>query len=176
MTKKQMGIIVTLLALIVCTALLAGKLNKQGLNDPTDLSTLLTEDNLDKEDNEGGDTETISTQDFFYSSRSEREQNEATTVQNLNELINNANTSKERKEEATLELQKLIVRQDKQKSVELNIKNGGYEDAICEIADDNSFVNVILKASSLDESQGANIQEIIQKASNIKEVKIELKK
>ncbi|NLK93614.1 MAG: SpoIIIAH-like family protein [Clostridiales bacterium] len=175
MTKKQMGIIFTLLALIVCTALLAGKLNKQGLNDQTELSTLLTEDNLDK-DSESGDQETLSTQDFFYSSRSEREQNEATTVQNLNELINNANTSAERKEDASKELQKLILKQDKQKSVELSIKNSGYDDAICEIAEDLSFVNIILKADALDENQGANIQEIVQNASNIKEVKIELKK
>ena len=44
MTKKQMGIIFTLLALIVCTALLAGKLNKEGLNSPQNISDVLSED------------------------------------------------------------------------------------------------------------------------------------
>lgn len=38
MTKKQCGIIFTLLALILCTGVLAAKLNNGGLNDPTDLS------------------------------------------------------------------------------------------------------------------------------------------
>ena len=39
-----MGIIFTLLALIVCTALLAGKLNKEGLNSPQNISDVLSEE------------------------------------------------------------------------------------------------------------------------------------
>ena len=42
MTKKQCGIIFTLLALILCTGVLAAKLNNGGLNDPTDLSQVLS--------------------------------------------------------------------------------------------------------------------------------------
>ena len=40
MTKRQIGIICTLLALIVCTALLAAKLNEEGLNTPSDLNNV----------------------------------------------------------------------------------------------------------------------------------------
>ena len=40
MTRKQFGIIFTLLGLIVCTAVLAAKLNSEGLNDPTDLASV----------------------------------------------------------------------------------------------------------------------------------------
>ena len=36
MTKKQVGIRFTLLALIVCTAILGAKLNNGGLNDASD--------------------------------------------------------------------------------------------------------------------------------------------
>ena len=68
MTKKQAGIICTLLALIVCTALLAARLNNGGLNDPTDLSTIIiTDDEAVKED-EGeneNETETLSTTRIF---------------------------------------------------------------------------------------------------------------
>ena len=176
MTKKQVGIIFTLLALIICTALLAGKLNTGGLNDPTDISAVLAEDNLNDENSATDETETMSTQDFFNLARSEREQKDAVVVQNLNELIDNQNTVDEQKVDATKELQKIILKQDKQKTVELNIKNKGYEDVLCEISEDQSKASVIVRADDLDEKAGAVIQEIVQNASNIKEISIELKK
>lgn len=196
MTKKQLGIICTLLALIVCTALLALKLNNGGLNNPSDLSAaLLTTDNKettegvkpeeDKSkgtenkdvDNKDKDKETSTTTDFFYEARSEREQKEATTIQSLKSISENQNTSAEQKASATSELQKLTLKQDKQKTIELNIKNKGYDDALCEIAEDGSKANIMVKTvNGLNEKQGAEIQEIVQNASGIKEVSIEVKK
>lgn len=176
MTKKQVGIIFTLLALIICTALLAGKLNNGGLNDPTDISAVLSEDNQNNGEETLDETETINTSDFFFMAKSEREQKDAAVVQNLNELIDNQNTIAEQKVDATKELQKIILKQDKQKTVELNIKNKGYEDVLCEISEDQSKACVIIKADTLEEKEGALIQEIVQNASNIKEVSIELKK
>ena len=41
MTKKQFGIIFTLMALIVCVGVLSMKLNKNVLNDPTILEAVL---------------------------------------------------------------------------------------------------------------------------------------
>ena len=41
MTKKQFGIIFTLMALIVCVGVLSMKLNKNGLNDPTRLRSCI---------------------------------------------------------------------------------------------------------------------------------------
>ena len=40
MTKKQFGIIFTLMALIVCVGVLSMKLNESGLTDPTDLGAI----------------------------------------------------------------------------------------------------------------------------------------
>lgn len=178
MTKKQAGIICTLLALIVCTALLAARLNNGGLNDPTDLSTImLTEEdknNIDKEKEE--ETETLSTQDFFYNSRSEREQKDATTMQNLKAIVDNANTSEEQKVDANKEIQKITLKQDKQKTIELNLKNKGYEEALCEISENQDKASIIVKIDELSEGQGAEIQEIVENASNIKEVTIQSKK
>lgn len=179
MTKKQAGIICTLLALIVCTALLAARLNNGGLNDPTDLSTImLTEEdknNIDKEKEEE-ETETLSTQDFFYNSRSEREQKDATTMQNLKAIVDNANTSEEQKVDANKEIQKITLKQDKQKTIELNLKNKGYEEALCEISENQDKASIIVKIDELSEGQGAEIQEIVENASNIKEVTIQSKK
>lgn len=181
MTKKQAGIICTLLALIVCTALLAARLNNGGLNDPTDLSTILiTEEDknsIDKENEvEEEETETLSTQDFFYNSRSEREQKDATTMQNLKAIVDNANTSEEQKVDANKEIQKITLRQDKQKTIELNLKNKGYEEALCEISENQEKASIIVKINELSEGQGAEIQEIVENASNIKEVTIQSKK
>ena len=68
MTKKQVGIIFTLLALIVCTAILGAKLNNGGLNDASDLAGALVEGEKD----EDKDKETISQTDFFIDARSTR--------------------------------------------------------------------------------------------------------
>lgn len=176
MTKKQAGIICTLLALIVCTALLAAKLNNGGLNDPTDLSSIITTENLDenKTDDEK-DKETIGTADFFYNARSEREQSDAKLSESLKAIVNNENTSKEQKDEANSRLQKIAMRQEKQRNVELNIKNKGYEDALCEISENDDKANVIVRSEELTEEEGALIQEIVQNVANIKEVSIEFK-
>jgi stage III sporulation protein AH len=178
MTKKQLGIICTLLALIVCTALLAAKLNNGGLNDPSDLSAaLLTEDNNKTDNEDKKDTETLSQSDFFYDARSEREQKDATTIQSLKTISENTNTTAEQKASATSELQKVTLKQDKQKTIELNLKNKGYDDALCEISDNQKKASIVVKtANSITEKEGAEIQEIVQNASNIKEVSIEVKK
>lgn len=169
MTKKQAGIICTLLALIVCTALLAARLNNGGLNDPTDLSTVITNDN-------GEDQQALSTQDFFYNSKSEREQNEASTIQNLKAIAADKNTSDDQKKEANKQIQKITLKQDKEKTIELNIKNKGYEDAICQISDNQDKASLIVKANELSEKDGAILQEIVETSANIKEVTIEFKK
>ena len=176
MTKRQIGIICTLLALIVCTALLAAKLNEEGLNTPSDLNNVLAENDKETETEDEKDKQTLSTQDFFYEASSEREQKEATVIEELNKLINKNSITDERKQEASKELQKIILRQDKQKTVEQNVKNKGYEDVLCQISDDQSKANLIISADNLDEKQGAIIQEIVQNSANIKEVIIELKK
>lgn len=187
MTKKQLGIICTLLALIVCTALLAAKLNNGGLNDPSDLSAaLITNDtnsttsnsNVTESSNiDNKDTETVSQTDFFYSARSEREQREASTIQQLKSISESANASQEQKASATSELQKLTLRQEKEKNIEANIKNKGYDECLCEISEDQTKASIIVEsATGLDEKAGAEIQEIVQNASNIKEVTIEVKK
>ena len=176
MTKKQAGIICTLLALIVCTALLATKLNNGGLNDPTDLSAIITTDNVDENKNDyEKNTETISTTDFFYNARSEKEQNDAKLSQNLKAIVDNQNTSQDQKKEASEKLQKIALKQGKESKIELEIKNKGYEDALCEISEDEHKANVIVKAEELSEEEGAVIQEIVQNASGIKEVTIEFK-
>ena len=106
MTKKQCGIIFTLLALILCVGMLAAKLNNGGLNDPTDLSQVLSTENSNQDSNQNltdSDKEAMNQQNSFYDSRSSREQQDSAPIQTLNSIISDKNTSKDQKDEATKE-------------------------------------------------------------------------
>jgi stage III sporulation protein AH len=171
MTKKQCGIIFTLLALILCVGMLAAKLNNGGLNDPTDLSQVLSTDKTSSEK----DTQALSQKDFFYDARSERDQQDSATIQTLNSIISDANTSKDQKDTATKELTQKTMTKDNEGRIELSIKNKGYDDALCRL--DSGKATVIVKSSTgLQESETVAIQEIVQDISKIKDVIIEVQK
>ena len=111
MTKKQVGIIFTLLALIVCTAILGAKLNNGGLNDASDLAGALVEGEKD----EDKDKETISQTDFFIDARSTRENNDASAIQGLKDVVENEKTSQSQKDAASAQITKITLRQSQQK-------------------------------------------------------------
>lgn len=182
MTRKQFGIIFTLLGLIVCTAVLAAKLNSEGLNDPTDLASVFpveeASSKLDEETGAKGETETAKagSSDFFYDARCEREQSQAATVATLKSERDAEGISEQDKTNLTNEIQTLVLKQEKQNVIEQGIKNKGYEDSLCQISDDGSKASVIVKSQNvLSETEAAEIQEIVQNASSIKEVIIEVK-
>lgn len=180
MTRKQFGIIFTLLGLIVCTAVLAAKLNSEGLNDPTDLASVFpveeASSELEEETGAKSETETAGSSDFFYDARCEREQSQAATVATLKSERDVEGISEQDKTNLTNEIQTLVLKQEKQNVIEQGIKNKGYEDSLCQISDDGSKASVIVKSQNvLSETEAAEIQEIVQNASSIKEVIIEVK-
>lgn len=172
MTKKQCGIIFTLLALILCVGMLAAKLNNGGLNDPTDLSQVLSTE-TEKINEE--DTEALNQQNYFYDARSERDQQDSSTIQKLNSIISDANTSKEEKAAANKELLQKTMVKDNESRIELSIKNKGYEDALCRL-DSNKATVIVRSPAGLQESESVAIQEIVQDISKIKDVIIEVQK
>ena len=175
MTKKQFGIIFTLMVLIVCVVVIAAKLNKTGLNDPTDFSQVIsqgTEENKDHEKKD--DKETLGTQDYFYSLRSERDQKDASSIQQLTSLKNDVNTSQEQKDLADNELREKTMVIDKESRIEVNVKNQGFEDVLCSI--EGNKVRVVVKADEVTEADSASIQEIAENVSGISDVIIESKK
>lgn len=179
MTKKQCGIIFTLLALILCTGVLAAKLNNGGLNDPTDLSQVLSSETVTK-DNSGtaqaeSDTQTLNTQNYFYEARSQRDQQNSATIQSLNSIISDQNTSKEQKDDATKQLTKKTMTRDNEGRIELNIKNKGFEDALC-MLEDNKATVIVKSSTGIEEADSVAIQEIVQDVSNIKDVIIQVQK
>lgn len=170
MTKKQCGIIFTLLALILCVGMLAAKLNNGGLNDPTDLSQVLSTEKISE-----ADTEALNQKNYFYDSRSSREQQDSATIQTLNSIISDANTSKEQKETATKELTQKTMARDNEGRIELGIKNKGYEDVLCRL-DANKATVIVKSPVALQENESVEIQEIVQNVSKIKDVIIEVQK
>lgn len=176
MTKKQFGIIFTLMALIVCVGVIAARINKTGLNDPTDFSQVIsqqgTEENKDKD--KDNDKETIGNQDYFYGLRSEKDQKDAITMQQLNELISDEQTSQEQKDLAANELREKTMMKDQEGRIEVNVKNKGFEDVLCSI--EKGTVRIVVKANELTEADTASIQEIAENISGISDIIIEPKK
>jgi stage III sporulation protein AH len=170
MTKKQCGIIFTLLALILCVGMLAAKLNNGGLNDPTDLSQVLSPEKVSEED-----AEALSQNNYFYDLRSSRDQQDSTTVQNLQAIISDANTSTDEKSVATKELTQKTMEIDNEGKIELSIKNKGYQDVLCRL-DSNKATVTVKSPNELQESETVAMQEIVQSVSKIKDVIIEVQK
>ena len=185
MTKKQFGIIFTLLALILCVGVLAAKLNNGGLNDPNDLVTLMpdnTNQNIDgltpassTDSNSKAETEVLNQKDYFYDSRSSKDQQDSATIQTLKDIIADSNTSQEKKDEATKELTQKTVTRDNENRIEVSIKNKGYEDALCTLSANKATV-IVKSPAGLEEKDSIAIQEIVQDISNIKDVIIEVQK
>lgn len=198
MTKKQFGIIFTLMALIVCVGVLSAKLNTNGVVDPTDLGAFLAgegeatekadakaqekaEKAAEKEKEkaekaaEKEDKETLGTQDYFYGQRIEKEELNGVTTDGLKAVIADVNTAQDKKDLATVELQEKIMLKDKEGRIEVNVKNKGFEDVLCFI--EGNKVRVVLKVEDeLTEEQAASIQEIVEDVSSLSEVIIESKK
>jgi len=174
MTKKQCGIIFTLLTLILCVGMLAAKLNNGGLNDPTDLSQVLSSENIENIE-DAKDAEALNQANYFYESRSLREQQDSSTIQSLKAIISDENISQEKKDDATKELTEKTMVKDNEGRIELGIKNKGYEDALC-MLEENKATVIIKNSKPIEQKDSIAIQEIVQTVSSVKDVIIEVQK
>ncbi|MDM0466225.1 SpoIIIAH-like family protein [Clostridium perfringens] len=165
MNRKQAGIILTLLALIVCTGVLATRVNNQIKESMGEVPTAFGE-------NDDNATETSS--NYFYESRNLREQKDSKTIDNLKAIVEDKNTSAEQKEEAEKELTEKTMARDYETRIELSIKSKGYEDVICFIDGDNAKV-VVKTNEELTQEKMVAIQDIVMNVSKVYDVDIEKK-
>ena len=171
MTKKQFGIIFTLMALIVCVGVLSMKLNENGYNDPTSLEDVLSQ-NTDNAKADAATEETLSTTDYFYSMRSTKEQQDEKYVNDMKAITEDANASQESKDVANNALVQKAKMQDQESRVESEIRNKGYEDAICMI-NDNQTVKVYVKVEDvLSEENSAVIKKVVEDITTLTDVDI----
>ena len=171
MTKKQFGIIFTLMALIVCVGVLSMKLNENGYNDPTSLEAVLKQ-NTDNTKTDAATEETLSTTEYFYSMRLTKEQQDEKYVNDMKAITEDANASQESKDIANNALVEKAKMQDQESRVESEIRNKGYEDAICMI-NDNKTVKVYVKVEDvLAEENSAVIKKVVEDITTLTDVDI----
>lgn len=166
MNRKQAGIILTLLALIICTGILATKVNSEmkngnGLGDLTASSSKK-------------DESTSTSTDYFYEARNLREQEDSKTVETLKAIISDPNTSAEEKKKTTTSLTQKTTARDYETRIELSVKSKGFEDAICFIEGNKAKV-VVKNDKELTDVQTNEIQDIVINVANIFEVTIQSK-
>ena len=167
MTKKQFGIIFTLMALIVCVGVLSMKLNERGLTDPTDLGAMLLENDTDEE--------TMSTQDYFYNLRTKKAQSDDKIKSEMKAVTEDASASQEAKDIANNSLIQKAQLQEQESRVEMGIMNKGYEDAICMIDSNKVTVYVKVKETPTTE-ETALLQQLVEDITTLSDIQIETKK
>ena len=171
MTRKQMGIILTLMALIVCVGVLSMKLNENGYNDPTSLEAVLKQ-NTDDTKTDTATEETLSTTEYFYSMRLTKEQQDEKYVDDMKAITEDANASQESKDIANNALVEKAKMKDQESRVESEIRNKGYEDALCMISD-NKTVKVYVKVDDvLSEENAAVIKKVVEDITTLTDVDI----
>ena len=170
MTKKQFGIIFTLMALIVCVRV-SMKLNENGYNDPTSLEAVLKQ-NTDNTKTDAATEETLSTTEYFYSMRLTKEQQDEKYVDDMKAITEDANASQESKDIANNALVEKAKMQDQESRVESEIRNKGYEDALCMI-NDNKTVKVYVKVEDvLSEENSAVIKKVVEDITTLTDIDI----
>ena len=171
MTKKQFGIIFTLMALIVCVGVLSMKLNKNGLNDPTSLEAVLEQNSTNKSsESETSTDETLSTTEYFYSMRLTKEQQDEKYVADMKAITEDA--TQESKDAANNALVEKAKMNDQESRVESEIRNKGYEDSLCMI-NENGNVKVYVKVNeTLSEEDSASIKKIVEDITTLSDVDV----
>lgn len=168
MNKKQAVIIVTLLALIVCTGVLATKINSPLYVNGGDTGSGKSAVSFNS-----NDKKTTKSQ-FFDEAKLSRDQKNAQTLQTLKTLIDDKNVSKENRDEATKRYTDLAMSTNYESKIESTLKSKGYEDVICSI-DDNKARVVIRGKDKLTDKDTREIKNVVMSVSKIQEVEIQVK-
>lgn len=167
MTRKQFGIIFTLLALIVCVGVLAARVNGSLPESPGDLNPTIKLTDDDESD---------ANADYFYDQRNQQNQVDAATMESLKQIMNDSNSTAAAKEDASKEYSTLVMSQNYASKIELEIKGKGFEDALCLIQGDGTKATVVVKSKEeLNQNQANEILQTVMNVSKIKDVKIESK-
>ncbi len=171
MNKKQAGVILALLALIVCAGVLAAKVNSSmkdlGTISMTTGDDVTISNNKDAKENEIG-------YDFFYEAKSIRDKKSSETLEHLAEVIDNENISQLDRDTAAKQKIALVMDQENETKIELALKGKGFEEILCLIENDKA--RVFVKGQELSENQRKQIQEVVMSVAKIKNVEIELRK
>lgn len=169
--SKQAMILVTLMVGILCVGVLAHNVNKNYSSDG-DFALAMKEAGKQNEEKKSDDSKTSA--DYFYETRSIREQGDQKEVETLKAIIADDNTSKDQKENATEKLTSKTNNRNLENRIELNVKSKGYKDVICFLDDDKARV-IISQNDKLKEEQTLEIQDIVKDVAKVYDIQIEAK-
>lgn len=170
MNKKQAGIIVTLLALIVCAGILAAK-----VNGPLEV----TSNNFGDENGTiTFNSETTETSANYFSTQLDvKEQNDAMALANLRAVAEDKSISEAQRTAASESYAKMVVAQDQEQKIQQHLKSKGFSDVICYIENDYTKARIVLKtdAKELADKDGRVIKDVVQSVAKINNVEVELR-
>ncbi|GFR34264.1 SpoIIIAH-like family protein [Thermobrachium celere] len=157
--RKQTAIIAVLVVLIACSAWYAKK-----FNDQTKGVSKITE--TTKKANE--------TTNYFVEARNSRDNQLSAHKQELQNIINSKNSTKQAIAEAQAKLILLADWADKQARVEQLAKQRGFEDAVCFI-NENGVELCVKSAEALTSEQAAQLMDDVVRTTSISPTKIIIK-
>jgi len=169
MNKKQSGIIVTLVVLIVFAGYLATKVNGPLYVNDGDFSTEKSAISL-KESKTATTTST-----YFVEAKLSREQENARTLQDIKALIDDTNTPKEQKATAADKYLNISMASQNEADVELALKALGYDEAMCSIVDDKVQILVKSDKKQLTEAELRSINDVVMNKTKLEKIEVKIK-
>lgn len=166
MNKKQAGIILALLSLIVIAGVAATKVNGP-MGDVADSDWNFGQTTASLEDKKE--------ENYFDEQRTQKVTKDSESVEALKTIMNNENVPSEERASAAKKQEVLITKSNNENRIETTLKTKGFEDVLCIIEEDK--VRVIVKSSEeLTAQQRQQIQEVATSISKLPMVEIEQKK
>jgi stage III sporulation protein AH len=166
MNKKQSGIIVTLLVLIVFAGYLATKVNGPLYVNDGDFNSEKTAISL---------KEKKSSSAYFEEAILSRNQESARTLQVIKALMDDANTPKEQKETASEEYLNIAMATQNENDIELALKAQGFDETLCSIANDKVQVLVRTDKKELSSEEIRNIQNAVMSKTKLENIVVSIK-
>ena len=113
------------------------------------------------------DAETpVDDSDYFTQARLTRKTTRDEAVETLKEILQDENSTEEQKSEATVKASALSDNIETEGAIENLVKAKGFEDCLAYVDEDSA--NVVVKTQGLDETQAAQIADIIVGETNLK--------
>lgn len=166
MNKKQSGIIVTLLVLIVVAGYLATQVNGPLYVNDTDFTNEKSAISL---------KESKSSSTFFTEAKLSKVQESARSLQTIKALMDDANTPEEQKKTAADQYLSIATAAKSEAAIELAIKAQGYEEAICSITDDKVEILVKTDKKALSEEELRSIQDVVMSKTKSENIVVSIK-
>lgn len=166
MNKKQSGIIVTLVVLIVFAGYLATKVNGP---------LYVNDSNFSNEKSAISLKESKTSSTFFTEAILSRNQDNARNLQTIKSLMDDTNTPKAQKATAAEEYLTISTATQNESDIELALKAQGFDEALCSIVDDKVEIFVKSAKKQLSKEELRGIQDVVMSKAKLEKIAVKIK-